>query len=64
MAEFGQAFLRPDFHEWRGYIADMIVTVQIALWGTVLAAVLGAPFAILALVEHLRRNGWCSRSGG
>jgi phosphonate transport system permease protein len=48
MAEFGQAFLRPDFHEWRDYLADMIVTVQIALWGTVLAAVLGAPFAILA----------------
>jgi phosphonate transport system permease protein len=48
MAEFGQAFLRPDFHEWRDYLADMIVTVQIALWGTALAAILGAPFAILA----------------
>jgi phosphonate transport system permease protein len=48
MAEFGRAFLRPDFHEWRGYVADMIVTIQIALWGTALAAVLGAPFAILA----------------
>jgi phosphonate transport system permease protein len=48
MAEFGSAFLRPDFHEWREYLADMIVTVQIALWGTVLAALLGAPFAILA----------------
>jgi phosphonate transport system permease protein len=48
MAEFGQAFLRPDFHEWRGYLEDMMVTVQIALWGTALAAVLGAPFAILA----------------
>src|SRR5882672_5917707 len=32
MAEFGRAFLRPDFHEWRDYLADMIVTVQIALW--------------------------------
>ena len=42
------AFLRPDFHEWRDYLADMIVTVQIALWGTALAAVLGVPFAILA----------------
>lgn len=48
MAEFGQAFLRPNFHEWRGYIDDMMVTVQIAIWGTALAAVLGAPFAILA----------------
>ena len=48
MAEFGHAFLRPDFHEWREYLADMIVTVQIALWGTALAAILGVPFAILA----------------
>jgi phosphonate transport system permease protein len=48
MAEFGQAFLHPNFHEWRGYIDDMMVTVQIAIWGTALAAVLGAPFAILA----------------
>ena len=48
MAEFGRAFLRPNFHEWRGYLADMIVTVQIAIWGTALAAVVGAPFAILA----------------
>src|SRR5262245_46461769 len=48
MAEFGRAFLRPDFHEWRAYFADMVVTVQIALWGTALAAVLGAPFAILS----------------
>jgi phosphonate transport system permease protein len=48
MAEFGQGFLRPNFHEWRGYLEDMIITVQIAIWGTALAAVLGAPFAILA----------------
>ena len=48
MAEFGSAFLRPDFHEWRNYVADMIVTIQIAIWGTALAAILGAPFAILS----------------
>ena len=48
MAEFGRAFLHPNFHEWDGYLADMIVTIQIAIWGTTLAAVAGAPFAILA----------------
>jgi phosphonate transport system permease protein len=48
MAEFGRAFLHPNFHEWNGYLADMIVTVQIAIWGTTLAAIAGAPFAILA----------------
>jgi len=48
MAEFGRAFLHPNFHDWDSYLADMIVTVQIAIWGTALAAVFGAPFAILA----------------
>jgi phosphonate transport system permease protein len=48
MAEFGRAFLRPDFRDWGDYVADMIVTIQIAIWGTALAAVLGAPFAILS----------------
>ena len=47
MAEFGRAFLHPNFHDWDLYLADMIVTVQIALWGTALSAVAGAPFAIL-----------------
>src|SRR5262245_53072074 len=44
MAEFGRAFLRPNFHDWDIYLADMIVTVQIALWGTALSAVVGVPF--------------------
>ena len=48
MAEFGRAFLRPDFRDWGDYVADMIVTIQIAIWGTALAARLGAPFAILS----------------
>src|SRR5215813_10910436 len=47
MAEFGRAFLHPNFHDWDIYLADMVVTVQIALWGTALSAVAGAPFAIL-----------------
>jgi phosphonate transport system permease protein len=48
MADFGRAFLHPNFHEWDSYLADMVVTIQIAIWGTALAAVFGAPFAILA----------------
>jgi phosphonate transport system permease protein len=48
MAEFGSAFLRPNFHDWDYYLADMLVTVQIAIWGTALAVVFGIPFAILS----------------
>jgi phosphonate transport system permease protein len=63
MAEFGAAFLAPDFHDWDTYLADMVVTVQIALWGTALAVFFGVPFAILCssniapvwIVQPLRR---------
>jgi phosphonate transport system permease protein len=47
MAEFGGAFLKPDFHEWRQFLADMIVTVQIAVWGTALAVAASIPVSIL-----------------
>ena len=48
MAEFGKDFLRPDFHEWEMYLGEMIVTVQIAIWGTFLSVLLGIPFALLS----------------
>jgi phosphonate transport system permease protein len=48
MAEFGSAFLNPNFHDWDSYLADMLVTIQIAVWGTTLAVLLGIPFSILS----------------
>src|SRR5215472_8869492 len=47
MAQFGSAFLNPNFHDWDHYLADMMVTIQIAIWGTALAVVFGIPFSIL-----------------
>jgi phosphonate transport system permease protein len=43
MRQFGQDFLRPDFAGWRIYVAQMWLTLQIALWGTVLALVIASP---------------------
>lgn len=48
MAEFGGAFLHPNFRDWETYLTDMVVTIQIAIWGTALAVVFGIPFAILS----------------
>lgn len=48
MAEFGAAFLKPNFYNWEEYLGSMIETVQIAVWGTALAVVFGVPFAILS----------------
>jgi phosphonate transport system permease protein len=47
MAEFGGGFLHPNFHDWDSYISDMVVTIQIAIWGTALAVIFGIPFSIL-----------------
>ena len=48
MGQYAKGFLNPNFHEWELYVSEMILTVQIAIWGTVLAIVFGIPFAILS----------------
>lgn len=48
MAEYARDFLKPDFEEWASYLREMIVTIQIALWGTFLAVLLSIPFGILS----------------
>lgn len=48
MVKFASDFFPPDFHEWRDYVREMIVTVQIALWGTLLAIVFSVPFGLLS----------------
>ncbi|MEO7243151.1 MAG: phosphonate ABC transporter, permease protein PhnE [Variovorax sp.] len=46
--EYGRGFFPPDFHDWRNYVVEMIVTLQIALWGTALAVVGAIPLGLLA----------------
>jgi phosphonate transport system permease protein len=48
MAEYASGFLRPDFSQWRYYLSEMLATIQIALWGTFLAAVFAVPFGVLS----------------
>lgn len=48
MAEYAAGFARPDFTDWRYYLEEMLITIQIALWGTFLAVVLSVPFGILS----------------
>ena len=48
MGEYLSGFLKPDFGQWQLYIQQILVTVEIALWGTGLAVVLAVPFALLA----------------
>ena len=38
MGAYAAGFFPPNFSEWRGYLKEMVITLQIALWGTALAA--------------------------
>jgi len=47
MAVFSQEFFPPNFHDWRIYLQEMVITIHIAIWGTVLAIVCAIPFGLL-----------------
>lgn len=48
MAEYAAGFLHPDFSQWHYYLTEMIITVNIAIWGTFLAVVFAFPLGILS----------------
>src|ERR1041384_7920602 len=45
--EFSRELIRPDFSRWELFVAQMWLTVQIALWGTFLAVVIAVPLGLL-----------------
>jgi len=47
MVAYAASFFPPDFHEWRTYLGEMIITLQIAVWGTALAVVCAVPLGLL-----------------
>ncbi len=48
MMEFSKEFFPPDFSDWRLYMEEILITIQIALWGSVLAVIFAIPFGILS----------------
>jgi phosphonate transport system permease protein len=45
--EFSKELIRPDFARWPLFVAQMWLTVQIALWGTFLAVLIAIPLGLL-----------------
>jgi len=41
-------FFPPNFTDWRIYLREMLVTLHVAIWGTVLAVVCAVPFGLLS----------------
>jgi len=48
MRIFAREFFPPDFHDWRIYLQEMLVTLHIAVWGTVLAIAAAIPLGLLS----------------
>jgi phosphonate transport system permease protein len=48
MATYAADFFPPKFGDWHVYLQEMIVTLQIALWGTALAVVFAVPLGLLS----------------
>jgi len=48
MRVYAREFFPPNFHDWRIYLHEMVVTLHIALWGTVLAIVAAVPLGLLS----------------
>ena len=48
MATYARDFFPPDFKDWKLYFHEMIITVHIAVWGTVLAVVCAVPLGLMS----------------
>ena len=48
MARYASEFFPPNFSQWRFYLQEMVVTLQIALWGTALSVLSAIPLSLLA----------------
>jgi len=48
MAVFAREFFPPNFHDWRIYLEEMLVTIHIAVWGSVLAVLCAVPCGLLS----------------
>lgn len=48
MRQFGSDFVHPDFSDWKLLVAQMWLTIQIALWGTFLAVIIAIPLGLAA----------------
>jgi phosphonate transport system permease protein len=48
MGQYARGFFPPDFSEWRHYLSELVITLQIAVWGTALAIAGSVPLSLLA----------------
>jgi len=47
MVQYGGGFFKPDFIDWPDYLQEMLITLQIAVWGTFLAIIGAIPCGLI-----------------
>lgn len=47
MVEYLSGFIKPDIHDWRDMLKEMWITIQIAVWGTLISILLAVPTGFL-----------------
>jgi len=57
IATLASDFFPPDFMDWRLYVDEMIVTIHIAIWGTLLAIVASIPLGFFVCLQHSQPMG-------
>jgi len=48
MNKYAREFFPPDFRDWEIYLKEMITTLHIAVWGTVMAIICAVPCGLLS----------------
>ncbi|MEM6254918.1 MAG: phosphonate ABC transporter, permease protein PhnE [Cyanobacteria bacterium P01_D01_bin.156] len=48
MVEYISRYFPPDFTDWKFYLSDILETIGMGVWGTLMAAILAVPLAVMA----------------
>lgn len=48
MAEYISRYFPPDFTDWQLYLSDILETIGMGIWGTLMAAIVAVPLSIVA----------------
>jgi len=48
MSDYIASYFPPDFTDWEYYLEETLITISMAIWGTLLAVIAGVPLALLA----------------
>jgi phosphonate transport system permease protein len=63
MGEYISSYFPPNFADWKLYLIDTLITISMAVWGTLMATIAAAPLSLLAssnispvwIVQPIRR---------